>query len=87
MLENNLKRQTTKRRKDLFPEVHLPLRKGHVSAHNKLGLLHPGVCAPTPPPGGLVTGNVTEDSSVLFRAVDLDVIWSSFENLFVRLAA
>jgi hypothetical protein len=43
MLENNLERQTIKRRKDLFPEVHLPPRKGYVSveelvrelSHNK----------------------------------------------------
>jgi hypothetical protein len=46
MLENNLERHTTKRRKNLFPEVHLPPRKGYVSieglarevSHNKLGL-------------------------------------------------
>jgi hypothetical protein len=30
MLENNLERQTTKRCKYLFHEVHLPLRKGYV---------------------------------------------------------
>jgi hypothetical protein len=49
MLENNLERQTTKRHKDLFPEVHLPLRKGYVSveefvmelSHNKSGLFQP----------------------------------------------
>jgi hypothetical protein len=49
MLENNLERQITKRREDLFPEVHLLLRKGYVSveelvrglSHNKLGLFQP----------------------------------------------
>jgi hypothetical protein len=46
MLENNLERQTKKRCKDLFSEVHLPLSKGYVSieglvrelSHNKSGL-------------------------------------------------
>jgi hypothetical protein len=49
MLEINLERQTTMRRKDLFPEVHLPLRKGSISveelvrelSHNKPGLFQP----------------------------------------------
>jgi hypothetical protein len=47
MLENNLERQITKRCKDLFPEVHLPLRKGYVSvlvrenSHNMSGLFQP----------------------------------------------
>jgi hypothetical protein len=49
MLENNLERQTTIRRKDLFPEVHLPLRKGYVfveelvreHSHNKPGIFQP----------------------------------------------
>jgi hypothetical protein len=49
MQEINLERQTTMRRKDLFPEVHLPLRKCYVSveelvrelSHNKLGLFQP----------------------------------------------
>jgi hypothetical protein len=47
--ENNLKSQTTRRSKDLFPEVHHPLRNGYVSieelvrdnSHNKPGLLQP----------------------------------------------
>jgi hypothetical protein len=49
MLENNLERQTIKRCKNLFPEVHLPLRKGYFSveelvreiSHNKSGLFQP----------------------------------------------
>jgi hypothetical protein len=49
MLENNLERQTTMRCNDLFPEVHLPLRKGYVSveelvrelSQNKPGLFQP----------------------------------------------
>jgi hypothetical protein len=49
MLENNLERQTTRRSKDLFPEVHHPLRNGYVSveelvrdnSHNKSGLFQP----------------------------------------------
>jgi hypothetical protein len=49
MLENNLERQTTQRSKDLFPEVHLPLRNGYTSveelvrdnSHNKLGIFQP----------------------------------------------
>jgi hypothetical protein len=49
MLENNLERQTTKRCKYLFPEVHLPLRKYYVSieellreiSHNKPGHFQP----------------------------------------------
>jgi hypothetical protein len=49
MLENNLERQTTKRCKDLFPEVQPPLRNGYVSveelvrenSHNKAGLFQP----------------------------------------------
>jgi hypothetical protein len=44
--KNNLVRQTTKRCKDCFPEVHLPLRNGYVfveelvreNSHNKPGL-------------------------------------------------
>jgi hypothetical protein len=31
MLKNNSERQTTKRCKDLFVEVHRPLRNGYVS--------------------------------------------------------
>jgi hypothetical protein len=49
MLENNLERKTTVRCKDLFPELHLPLRKGYVSdeelvrelSHNKSGFFQP----------------------------------------------
>jgi hypothetical protein len=49
MLEINLERQTTERRKNLFPEVHLPLRKDYVYVeelvrelfHNKSGLFQP----------------------------------------------
>jgi hypothetical protein len=49
MLENNIERQTTKRCKDLFPEVHHPLRNGYVSveelvrenSHNNSGLFQP----------------------------------------------
>jgi hypothetical protein len=49
MLENNIERQTTKRCKDLFLEVHRPLRNGYVSveepirenSHNKSGLFQP----------------------------------------------
>jgi hypothetical protein len=49
MVENNLERQSTKRCKDLSPEVHLPLRNGYVSveelvrenSHNKPGLFQP----------------------------------------------
>jgi hypothetical protein len=49
MLENNLERQTTRRCKELFPEVHRLLRNGYVSveelvrenSHNKLGLFQP----------------------------------------------
>jgi hypothetical protein len=49
MLEINLERQTTMIRRDLFPEVHLPLRKGYVFveelarelSHNKPGLCQP----------------------------------------------
>jgi hypothetical protein len=49
MLEINLERQTIMRRKDLFPKVHLPLRKDYASveelvrenSHNKLGLFQP----------------------------------------------
>jgi hypothetical protein len=49
MLENNIERQTIKRHRDLFPEVHLPLGKGYVSVeelvrelfHNKSCLFQP----------------------------------------------
>jgi hypothetical protein len=49
MLEINLVRQTTMRHTNLFPEVHLPFRKGYVSvdelvrglSHNKSGLFQP----------------------------------------------
>jgi hypothetical protein len=49
MLENNLERQTTRISKDLFPEVHHPLRNDYVSieellrdnSHNNLGLFRP----------------------------------------------
>jgi NADH:ubiquinone oxidoreductase subunit C len=49
MLENNLKRQTTNRCKDLFLEVHHPLRNDYVfveelvreNSHNKSGLFQP----------------------------------------------
>jgi hypothetical protein len=49
MLENNLERQTTMRFKDLFPEVHLPRRKGYVFvedlvrelSHNNSDLFQP----------------------------------------------
>jgi hypothetical protein len=49
MLENNQERQTTMRRKDLFPKVHLSLRKGYVFveelvrelSHKKSGLFQP----------------------------------------------
>jgi hypothetical protein len=49
MLEKNLERQTTKRCKDLFLEVHRPLRNDYVSveelarenSHNKSGLFQP----------------------------------------------
>jgi hypothetical protein len=49
MLENNLESQTTRRSKDLFPEVHHLLRNGYVSveelvrdnSHNKPGLFQP----------------------------------------------
>jgi hypothetical protein len=49
MLENNLESQTTRRSKDLFPEVHHPLRNGYVSveelvrdvSNNKPGLFQP----------------------------------------------
>jgi hypothetical protein len=49
MLENNLVRQTTMEQKDLFPKVHLLLRKSYISveelvselSHNKLGLFQP----------------------------------------------
>jgi hypothetical protein len=47
--KNNLERQSIKRCKDFFPEVHLPLRNGYVSveelvrenSHNKPGLFQP----------------------------------------------
>jgi hypothetical protein len=47
--KNNLERRTTRRSKDLFPEVHHPLRNGYVSfeelvrgnSHNKPGLFQP----------------------------------------------
>jgi hypothetical protein len=49
MLENNLERQTTKRCKDLFLEVHRPPRNGYISVeelvrenpHNKSDLFQP----------------------------------------------
>jgi hypothetical protein len=49
MLENNLESQTTRRSKDLFPEVHHPLRNVYVSveelvrdnSHNKSSLFQP----------------------------------------------
>jgi hypothetical protein len=49
MLKNNLERQTTKICKDLFPEVHRPLRNCYVyveelvreNSHNKPGLFQP----------------------------------------------
>jgi hypothetical protein len=49
MLKNNLEGQTTRRIKDLFPEVHHSLRNGYVSVeelvrdnfHNKPGLFQP----------------------------------------------
>jgi hypothetical protein len=46
MIANNSERKVLMRCKDLFPEVHIPLREGYVSieelvrelSHNKLGL-------------------------------------------------
>jgi hypothetical protein len=49
MLEKQLREETTRRSKDLFPEVHHTLRNGYVSveelvrddSHDKLGLFQP----------------------------------------------